>query len=67
MQDTLLQKLTELKVEAESVLRKGKGVVQSSDHPNMKLGLAQSCNSSPDLCQYSVALLDQHHVILQRA
>ena len=65
MQDILLQKSTEFKMEGEGVLRKGKRVVQSREQASMILVLAQSCNKSLDLCHYVPALLQQHHVVLR--
>ena len=64
MQDVMLQKLTERKMEAEKSFRTGKKVVQSRDQAHMILILVPLCNSNESFYHYLITVLQQHHVVV---
>ena len=60
MKVKLFQKSTELKMDGTKSFTEK----QKSSPANLSLVLAQSSNSSLDLCHQATALLQQHHVVL---
>ena len=65
MQDILLQKSAELKIESRRSFtqsQKSSPVTWPSEH---EFGPPQSSSSSLDLCHYVHALLQQHHLVLR--